>query len=217
MLIGGTAGVLGAALLSGEKTAHADNGDPLTLGIANTASSNTRLTMSGANAAFTVENTNTSGAAHGASFSTVAGFGCATNSTTNHGSLLRTQSPDHFGAVVQNNATTAGTGGAVRYDGNQNMGLAATTDAASTPVIRARNLATDTGQAPGMMGLSGATAEQQLAERPAADARAGGEFAGANGLVGLAVDAGRTGVAGINTHASGSAAQTARDLRRARE
>ncbi|MBM7791000.1 hypothetical protein [Tenggerimyces flavus] len=181
MLTGGAV-LLGAAVVGSPGTAEAANGNALLIGRANTGSAETKLTNSG----------------------TAPGLN-VTSTAAAHAALLTTKNKDRWGTWAANDAAGQGVGGAVRADGRQNTGLSAGTVNPKATAITARNTA---GGASSMrravVGTATPTAQPKLdAFHDRNFWGGGGEFAGTNGLIGLATDFGGYGVLGIATEASG--------------
>jgi hypothetical protein len=194
----GGAVLLGAAVVGSQGTAEAANGNALLVGrTTNTASAETRLTSSGNAPGLRLVTSNTGGGAIALYAVARGGYGAYLESTSNVGASIWTKHQDKYG-VVAVNAATKGSGGAVRADGRQNVGLFATTDNLTTTAITARNNATnDPARESRAIVATAANSAAELSFR--LNSRAAIEGAGYHGVIGFTNGSG-TGVAGITTH-----------------
>jgi hypothetical protein len=118
--LGGVAGAFATALGRPGST-DAAAGDALKLGQTNYAgSAATRLNTTSSGGAFWMTQNG-------------SGSGVRGDSPGGHGGVFTTQHVDRYGVYAQQNATTGGTGAAVRAVGGSNVGVDATTDAAPAP------------------------------------------------------------------------------------
>ena len=135
--IGGLGGLF-ASRLGAPAPAIAAAGDPLVLGIPNSAGSdNTTLTTASTGTALLVTQTGTGTALRGSAVGpgSIAGFFTAANGPGISGV---TASPNTYG-VFGSNDGAAGTGGAIRANGKNNHGVVASTDSASKVAVKATN------------------------------------------------------------------------------
>jgi hypothetical protein len=145
--LGGLAGAVAAAF-GRPGSADAAAGDALKLGETNYAgSAATRLNTTSSGGAFWMTQNG-------------SGSGVRGDSPGGHGGVFTTQHVDRYGVYAQQNATTRGTGAAVRAVGGSNVGVDATTDAAPAPGSGSVTAAvsgaatSDTGAAAGVYGVS---------------------------------------------------------------
>jgi hypothetical protein len=145
--LGGVAAAVATALGRPGST-DAAAGDALKLGQTNFAgTAATRLNTTSSGGAFWMTQNGT-------------GSGVRGDAPGGHGSVFTTQHADRYGVYAQQNATTRGTGAAVRAVGGSNLGVDATTDAAPAPGSGSVTAAvsgaatSDTGAAAGVYGVS---------------------------------------------------------------
>jgi hypothetical protein len=136
----GALGGLFASRLGAPDPAAAAAGDPLIIGnTTNTAgTANTSLTTASTGTALLVTQNGVGTALRGSAVGagSIAGFFTAANGTGISGV---TGNPNSYGVFGSNDDAAAGTGGAIRADGNANHGLVATTDSASKMAVKASN------------------------------------------------------------------------------
>jgi hypothetical protein len=138
----GGLGALFASRLALPDTAAAAAGDPLLIGnTSNTAgTANTTLTTASTGTALLVTQNGSGTALRGSAVGagSIAGFFTAANGTGISGV---TGQPNSYGVFGSNDDAAAGTGGAIRADGNANDGLVATTDNGGRAAVKASNSA----------------------------------------------------------------------------
>jgi hypothetical protein len=184
----GLAGLAGLVLgsLGRPAQARADSGDPLIMGAANSAgTSNTSLATASSGTALLVTQTGAGTALRGSATAVdgIAGFFTSANGPGVSGV---TANKDKYAVYGGNNATTTGSGAAMRASGGQNHGLVASTASASAYAIRATNTNAGTGGSAGagIRVLAGGGTDADIDE--VGTHRGAGEFCGANGIVAVA-------------------------------
>jgi hypothetical protein len=188
----GLAGLAGLVLgsLGRPAQARADSGDPLIMGAANSAgTSNTSLTTASSGTALLVTQTGSGTALRG---SATAIGGIAGFFTSAHGPGVSGVTADNtqYGVYGANNAATHNSGAAMRAAGGQNHGLVATTAANSAFAIKATNTNNGTGASAsgGIRVLAGNGTDAHIDNL--AMEHGAGEFAGAFGVIAVAVAGG---------------------------
>ena len=181
----GLAGLAGLVLgsLGRPAQAGAASGDPLVMGAVNSAgTSSTSLTTASTGTALLVTQTGAGTALRGSAtaLNGIAGFFTSANGAGVSGV---TANKDKYAVYGGNNATTTGSGAAMRAAGGQNHGLVASTASTSAYAIRATNTNLSTGLSAGagirVLSAGGTDADiDGQGQYPAA-----GEFCGANGVV----------------------------------
>ena len=194
----GLAGLAGLVLgsLGRPAQAQAASGGSLVMGAANSAgTSSTSLTTASTGTALLVTQTGAGTALRGSATAVdgIAGFFTSANGPGVSGV---TANKDKYAVYGGNNATTTGSGAAMRASGGQNHGLVASTASTSAYAIRATNTNPGIYGSPGagIRVLAGGGTDADI-DGLSAGLPAAGEFCGAYGVVAVA-NAGGKGVYG---------------------